>query len=655
MLLASAGQLTAHRAQAVPIPPPPPEDPPDPGGGGAGGFPEDSFAQHTGVGSWVMVDTTDLWTANGGDVTPGTLLMVDDGDGNMVSATAMNYTQPTPAAPIVFLMLKIGTRTLSLGAHEAEGDVHWRGWPWKARFGGSPGNDYYFDPHPEQDVAPTEINDPDATPWQAIFALNNGYSNVPDGTGLDGEPTSCVFCVVPGDQPSHLPPGVTGAPGIPDTRSEFVYAEPFSNSLGGLTGPTGPIAGSPPLGIDLTGAISRTVRFWRCDVEVPSEWEAPVTVQNSDGEFSLDDGTGQGYWPRERGATEQLAIRGDILTPVPLALTDPVVIGTPGYEYPIDNIVRNSQIDPYSSGAVVARAIDSNNLSNLMENYGPATITFFSPPGSGQFRVRLNFLSLGVFLVAKSVDTFTVAFDTRYPLILEYLPHLYATTDGDPYIVQAGTPNPYNNNNPWSATRPVAPYGPPPGEPGGGYVRLWRLINNVWTCTSAGHQLAVPGTPTIVDGEIVGDPTTGANAGKIYGPNVKCTAANLLTGPGGSSGVVISAGQSPPFDMTINTPVHGTLHTTGGILAIDGELMLYSTYTSSQKKARIIERALDGPATAADHSANALVAAMENWPSVNPGINAQVRLPVPLAVRHWPMMIGPTFDSVAGPPAVNYP
>lgn len=624
-IIDSSGQISEERAENGP-----PAAPTGGGGGGGGGgvpagFGGNTFATHTGIGSWVKIDTTALWSANGGDVATGTHLLIDGQDATSV----FGYPQPTPSSPIVCPLMVVGHHVITLGVHTSEFDVIWRGYPWKARQGGAPGNDSYYQPWPVGDIIPSPANNfSDGTPWQTHYAMNNGFSQVPDTGGA----TSQVFCVLPGDQPSHVPAGG----GITDTRTEVTIGENFSNQMSG----SGTIAGSPPNGIDMFGALTQTVRFWRLDFEVPGDWVAPVKVQNSDGTFALADqggNNGTGRWPRVRGALTQKPINDKL-----------AVVGS--LDYPIDTHVRNNLLDP----ANIGRAIDPNNLSNLNENYGPATITWASPSSTGVFSFRLNILSLGVFLPVQRVDNITLAFDTRWPTIVEYLPHLYATTNGAPYIQPPGAINPYTGKA-WSATHPVAPYGPPPGTPGGGYCRFWRQISGIWTCTSAGHQLAWPGTPTIVDGDIVGDPVHGQHAGKIFGPNVKCNGANLVSGPDGSSGTVLHAATAPPFDVVVNNIVHGVgFHNVGGIVSIDGELMLYTAWTSATSTLHVTQRAINGT-SAADHLAGAQIAGMENWPTANPGANAQVRVPVPLAVRHWPLMIGPTFASVAGDPASNFP
>lgn len=627
-VLSASGQLFEERTEAAA-----PVVVPGGGGftGGLSGFGGDAFAQHTGISSWVKIDTTALWSANGGDVATGTHLTIDGTD-----ASTFGYTQPTPGSPVVVYLMIVGTRTIQLGAHTASFDVIWRGYPWKARvIGAGVSTDYHPAWAGVGDVIPSAANGyADGSPWQSVYAINNGYSIVIDATG-----TSAVFCVAPGDQPSHNADGT----GIQDTRSEFTMGETFSDRLSG----SGIIAGSPlGTGIDYLGSRSATPRFLRCDFQIPATWDAPIVVQNSNGSYAFTEqggNNGRGAWPLIPGAATQKPISQD-----KSSTGNPHVVGT--LDYPIDQTVRNSTLDP----ADAAKAITSFNLSNLNENYGPATITWASPQNPLQPSFRLNLLTMGVFLPVKRVDTFNVVFDQRLSTIVEIVYDICSTSDGVPYVVPPGTTSPLNGGAAWSATHPVNPPGPPPGVAGGAYVRFWRRINDAWTCVSAGHQWAVPGTPTIVDGAIVGDPVTGADAGKIYCSNMKTTAATLASGPSGSSGTVLSSAATPPFNISVANIVHSNPHNTGGVLWLGNERMTYSSYDSTTKTLTVNARAVGG-SSALDHALNEQAIISENWPTLNPGVNAQVALPVPLAVRWWPVLSGPTFDSVAGDPAASYP
>jgi hypothetical protein len=53
-----------------------------------------------------------------------------------------------------------------------------------------------------------------------------------------------------------------------------------------------------------------------------------------------------------------------------------------------------------------------------------------------------------------------------------------------------------------------------------------------------------------------------------------------------------------------------------------------------------------GPTLKSD-AQGALIEGLE----ATPGINAGARVPAPVCVREWPLLIGPTFASVSGPPA----
>jgi hypothetical protein len=585
---------------------------------------------HTGVGAWVKVDTTSVWTANGGNVPTGTHLLIDGVD---ASTLVSGFVQPTPAAPVVCLLMTVATHTISLGSHSDTLDVYWRAFPWKTvqPASGLPTTWYptWGPPQASGAIVPSAANSyADGTPLATIYAINNGYSNASDGGGA----TSCVFCVAPGDQPSF------GGSGIQDERSEMTIGENWSNPMTG----TPMMPGYPlPNGIDLTGSLSQTVRFYRLDFELPSTWTAPVKVQNTDGSYAnpANGGTGNGEWPTPRGATSQ-------------------VVG--GVTFPVGNVVNN---DP--------RGISGSTLSNICENYGPSVLTWGSPLGSGTWNAggnswgwRWNCLSLGVFLLPiPRIDTQPIALDQRVCTIVEMVPHLWSTSNGAPYYVPAGTINPYNTTpgTPYSTTHPVNPYGPPPGTPGGGYMRFWRLVNNVWKCVSVGHQLAWPGSlPDVpIGGTIVadpaGDPVNGIHAGKLFGSNVKCNGANLLAGPDGTSGVVLKHDTVVPgggFDITVNNIVHAVgFHNTGGNLSIDSEMFFYSTWNSSASTVHIMKRGLQGT-TPADHSVGAQIAAFENQQTLNPGCNAQPANLIPIAMRHWPTFVSPTFASAAFAPPV---
>ena len=268
------------------------------------------------------------------------------------------------------------------------------------------------------------------------------------------------------------------------------------------------IPGSPPGGIDAFGNTSRTVRFWRLDYLFPQTWIAPALVQNTAGAWAAPPyGSGRGRW--------QLP---------------PAAQGGPTPTHVITN---------------TAAAIET--ISNVTETGGPAVIVWGVTNGGKEVCWRFSPVALGKHLGTLLIDTHAYSFDIRENTILEYCPQLYCTG---------------------ASGRPIHTYGVPSGGPPyrGGYFRTWRLIGEVWECTSAGHPYAVPGTATIIDGAIVG---SRLDAGKIFGPTLK---SNAL----------------------------------GGL--IEG-----------------------------------LVA--------TPGINAAQDLPTPVCVREWPLLIGPTFASVSGPPA----
>ncbi len=272
------------------------------------------------------------------------------------------------------------------------------------------------------------------------------------------------------------------------------------------------VPGSPPGGIDTFGNTSRTVRFWRLDYLLPSSWVAPVPVQNTQGRWAQPPfGTGRGKW--------QLP---------------PAARGGPRPSRVITNTVAGLKL-----------------LNNILETGGPGIIVWSTCNGGEDLCWLYSPSALGEDLPTVRVDVHPLRLDKRENTILECLPQPYCTNGRGAHIYA---------------------YGVPPGGPpyGGGYLRTWRRMHGKWICTSAGHPLAAPGIPKIVDGRIVGDRRHGSDAGKIFGP-------------------------------TLRTHADGSL--VGGLVA-------------------------------------------------SPGINAQRDLSSPLCVREWPLLIGPTFASVSGPPPV---
>jgi hypothetical protein len=272
----------------------------------------------------------------------------------------------------------------------------------------------------------------------------------------------------------------------------------------------GDVPGSPPGGLDVFGNTSRTVRFWRLDYLFPSSWTAPVPVQNTQGAWAEPPyGTGRGRWqlpPASRGGPDPSRV--------------------------ITNDVAAIKL-----------------LNNVLEAGGPGIIVWSMNNGAEDFCWLFSPSALGNDLRTLAIDVRPLRFDSRQNTILEYRPEPYATNG--------------------AATR-FYTYGVPRGRPpyGGGYLRTWRLIGGEWRCTSAQHPYAVPGTPRIVHGKIVGDPRHGIDAGKIFGP-------------------------------TMRTHADGSL--VAGLVA-------------------------------------------------SPGLNVQRTLWTPMCVREWPLLIGPTFASVSGPP-----
>jgi hypothetical protein len=189
-------------------------------------------------------------------------------------------------------------------------------------------------------------------------------------------------------------------------------------------------------------------------------------------------------------------------------------------------------------------------LNNILETGGPGIIVWSMSFGGEDLCWLYSPSVQGRVLQTLRIDVHPFRFDHPENTILEYRPEPYCTN---------------------GAGSTIYTYGVPPGGPpyGGGYLRTWRLIGGAWRCTSAGNPFAVPGTPRIVNGKILGDRVHGGDAGKIFGPTMRTHADGSLVRPG-------------------------------------------------------------------------LVA--------SPGLNAQRDLPTPLCVREWPLLIGPTFASVSGPP-----
>jgi hypothetical protein len=246
---------------------------------------------------------------------------------------------------------------------------------------------------------------------------------------------------------------------------------------------------SPPGGIDAMGNISRTVRFWRLDYSFPSTWIAPVPVQNTQGAWAVPPfGTGRGRWqlpPAARGGPRPTAV---------------------------------------ISNSVVAIEL----ISNVTETGGPGVVVWGVTNGGQNVCWRYQPVALGQDLKTLLIDSHPYTFDGRESTILEYRPALHCMG---------------------ASGRRIYTYGVPLGGPpyGGGYLRTWRLIGGVWTCTSAGSPYAVPGSPTIVAGAIVGDGVHGTEAGKIFGPTLKSDAQGaLIEGLEATPGINVGASVPAP-------------------------------------------------------------------------------------------------------------
>jgi hypothetical protein len=517
----------------------------------------------------------------------------------------------------VTLLMPVGTWTIRIGSYAYTMDVYKRYWPPREGLvdaAATENTKFWNGPWPTNNQPPGPANNwRRGSAYQNPGSKDNGYSQVPDSAPA----TSTVYCVAPGDQ-GWLPSGKATA----DTRSEPNDTDTYS-----LLAPD-----SPTGGIDTFGNSSLTVRFYRVDWEIPATWTAPVVVRNDTPAWTAyNAGFGRVVWP-------------------------------------------NGAVNPTTGSARSASAVVTNtkatvaSLSNLVENQGPAVFVWAGGTNggtSGQTQFRFQPISLGVGLKDLPLDTLDVVFGpssaaaaakdpSRVSTIVEYQPDLYATTNGKPWTAAPGTSVP-GTSQPWSPTNTVYPYGVPPGVPGGGYLRIWRLINNVWTCVTAGNTFAVPGTPTIVNRRIVGDPTTGANAGKIFGPTLKVNGAALAAGPQGSSGTVLGAVQAAPFDISVGNILLPTeFRPQGGEVLVGTERMKFSTYNASTKTLQIVARAQRGTSAVA-HVTNEQVAGTIEFNVLSSGINQGASVPTPFAAREWPILVGPTFSSVSGAPSISYP
>ena len=421
---------------------------------------------HSGISTWVTVDTTGL------RVPRGTRLLIDGRD----ATRAFGYPQPTPGHPRVMLLLSVATHRLSWGPYEAILPVYWRGYPYAAR------NDYYttlnnaYFQGARPDLRPARRRVGEGVAFQVWAALDNGYSVVPDPAPA----TSCVFAVAPGDEPY-----VPGVSTTQDTRAELGLTDDYSRG-------SAAIPGSPPGGIDAMGNISRAVRFWRLDYSFPSTWIAPVPIQNTQGTWAAPPfGTGRGRW----------------------------------------------QLPPAANGGPRPTAVIQNSfeaiklVSNVTETGGPGVVVWGVTNGGQNVCWRYQPVALGQDLKTLLIDSHPYTFDGRESTILEYRPELHCTG---------------------ASGRPIYSYGVPLGGPPyrGGYLRTWRLIGGVWTCTSAGSPYAVPGSPRIVAGAIVGNGVYGTEAGKIFGPTLKSDAQGaLIEGLEATPG--INAGASVPAPVCV--------------------------------------------------------------------------------------------------------
>ena len=303
-----------------------------------------------------------------------------------IATSAFGYPQPTPRNPEVRLLLPVGRHTFEWGAYAATFEVYWRGYPYTGRTDICAALDaeYFRGVWPNVARAPGGVDNTAA--FQDWFALNNGYSVVPDAAPA----TSCVFAVAPGDEP-YMPGETT----TKDTRAELNMTDDYALYAAA-------VPGSPPGGIDVFGNQSRAVRFWRLDYVFPSSWIAPVPVDNTLGRWAKPPyGTGRGRWP-----------------------FPPAADGGPRPSRVITNTVASIKL-----------------LNNVLEMGGPGIVVWSMCNGGEDLCWLFSPSALGRDLRTLRIDVRPLDFDRRENTILEYRPQPYSTDGAGARIYSYGVPS----------------------------------------------------------------------------------------------------------------------------------------------------------------------------------------------------------------------
>ena len=632
-ILAVSGQIFEHRSEnpePAPIVPPPTTNTLSVTNS-AGITPVAPY--NGGSGTWTKIDTTGLWTSQGGNAPTGSLILINGAEASTLYGGDF-VGQPTPSSPIVSYMMRLGTYTIALVPsspgppytgtpyYSSVVDVTWRGAFTSSGGDGTVGNNasFFLGAWPKNTNTPNAGNNwQDGPAYFDMLVLNNGYNMIPASAdaGAPAGATYATFCVAPGD----IAVNDTSA----DCRSEPNFVENYSTAS--------PPVGTPLSGIDMIGNKDLGVRFIRLDFIIPASWTAPVVVKNADN---------AGWAARING-----------LHPTIPLWPNSTATGV----NPTNSTLNSATAVVTNTAAAIA------SLSNLLENQGPAVFVLCAGKSGGALQHYLETTSLGVSLTNCTVDTFTPTLGTRYSIILEYRQDLYATGNGVPWIVAPGVVTP-PRVPPWSTTLSVAPYGVPlqsdnltPNPPyGGGYFRTWRIIGGAWSCTSAGTAYAVPGTPTInpATGAIIPDVTHGADAGKVFGCTAKCQGAKLLSGPD-SGTYALNSGTAAPFNITVNNVASATgFSPSGGELLIGTERMTFSSYSSGTEVIHVTARAQRGTSLA-NHPVGEQVAGSIEFLDWSTGFNQNSLVPNPFCVHEWPILVGPTFASVFGAPTNSFP
>lgn len=654
------------------------------GGGGSGGDPANTLnVTNLGAHSYVVVDTSGVWTSQGGDVPEdGSVTLQVLGDSGTVwhelSEINATWGQPSVSTPIVAYPCPAAKSvTFRLGAsHVGRIDVVHYLWPWKAGAdaydqAGAGNNPTYFGgayPH-DATVFPTAANG-----FQAYAAKNSQILNVP--WALQTIPGSkAVYCtVIPGDQPFTFGGNVTNdnRVEINGINNDARVDTPAATAGGGLD--------DWSFGVDFLSQYRMGFVVVRWDYLIPTTYDTGVTLRND----TYTDWVAQLH-----------------------ARTDSQGHPTPQKAYPAD--IAGAPDPPGS--VVTFAAAQLSLLSNLMEDQGPATMTWASavtsPPGSapnGQLRYKYTPESAGIDSRTLFADTINVDLDTRYRTFMEMQQAMFPTVDGQPYIITSqpgysagnvlaqkelcrqrnlnqwavGTTYAANaqvfgsdykvykslagnnvGNDPttdggahWTPFwTPFIPYGHPRDSNGdliasnriaGAGWRAWRQISNLWVCTTqnlldaSGNALSVPGTVKldIVNGKqtvVTGDSDLGFGtlAGWISGPMMKVGAGQVVADTGShitiTNNISTDGGQPP------------------GWLWCDGEYVRFTAFSGGNFTT---PRRGERGTTTATHAAGTWIYWMTEPNELSPGINRAQGATGPLTIKDWPAIHGPTVNSI---------